>query len=189
MTKLNYDRPIFRYLDNLRREMRNAPAGAVPDDYGGVPVTVITGSGKPRKAPMPRLNELECEIASTMLEGLGAYIESDLAVFETMPTLKGKGKGNTAKAIAARNVAEKALVHACVRFLLQGLQSKQQGRDHLMKWYAWLGQAFEEIGEAGVCSAWDTLNNFAMKSASEQLEEIMEKVLAEPPDEASAKTP
>lgn len=189
MTKLNYDRPILRYLDNLRRELRTAPAGAVPGDYGGVPITVITGSGMPRKAPMPRLNDVESGIAYTMVEALGAYIESDLAVFETMPTFKGKGKGNTAKAIAARNVTEKALVYACVRFLLQGLQSKQQGRDQVLKWYAWLGKAFEEIGEAGPCSAWDTLNNFAMKAASEQLEEIMEKVLAEQPDEATAGKP
>lgn len=190
MTKLNHDRPIFRYLDNLRRELRKAPVGAVPAGYGGVPITLITGTGKPRKTPMPRLNEVESEIAYAMVEALSAYIESDLAVFATMPTLKDKGKGNTAKAIAARNITEKALVHSCVRFLLQGLQSKQQHRrDHVLKWYGWLGKAFEEIDEAGPCSAWDTLNNFAMKAASEQLDEIMAKVLAEQPDDAASGNP
>lgn len=184
MTKLNHDRPIFRYLDNLRREMRNAPAGAVPDDYGGVPITVITGSGKPRKKPMPRLNEVEAEIAFGLIEPLAAYVDADLAVFKTMPTLTDKGKGNTAKAVAARNVAEKSLVRACTRFLVQGLQSKQQGREQIMNWYGWLHTAFAEQGETGACSAWETLE-WAMKSASEQVEAIIDKALSPSADEAA----
>lgn len=178
MTKLNHDRPIFRYLDNLRREMRNAPAGAVPDDYGGVPITVITGTGKPRKAPMPRLTDVEADIAFGMVEALSAYIDADLKVIQTFPTLKSKAKGNTAKAVTARNVAEKALVKACTMFLIQSLQSKQQGREQVINWYAWLGNAFEEQGDTGPCSAWETLNNWAMKSASEQFEKLIDQALA-----------
>jgi len=188
MTKLNHDRPIFRYLDNLRREMRNAPAGAVPDDYGGVPITVVKGSGKPRKKPMPRLNDIEAEIAFGLIEPLAAYVNADLAVINTMPTLTSKGKGNTAKAVAARNLAEKALVRACARFLVQGLQSKQQGREQITSWYGWLHGAFEEQGETGACSAWETLH-WAMTSASEQVEEIIDKALnADSPGGVTVKT-
>lgn len=177
MTKLNHARPIFRYLDNLRREMRNAPAGAVPDDYGGEPITVVTRTGKPRKALMPRLTNTEAEIAFGMLEALSAYIDSDLAVIQTFPKLKAKGKGNTAMAMAARDVAEEALVKACAQFLIQGMQSKQQGREHLINWYGWLHDVFEEQGETGLCSAWETLNEWAMKSASEQVEKFIDHTL------------
>lgn len=175
MTKLNHDRPIFRYLDNVRREMRNAPAGTVPDDYGDVPITLVTGSGQPRNRQMPLLNEVESEIAFGMIEALSVYVDAELAVIATLPTRQRKGRGNKSKAIAARNIAEKKLVRSCARFLLQGMQSKQLGREQIMTWYGWLHGTFVELGATGACSAWETLNDWAMKSASEQVDELIEQ--------------
>ncbi|MFV8638109.1 hypothetical protein ACNRBS_01465 [Ralstonia pseudosolanacearum] len=165
MTKLNYGRPYFRLMDNLRREFNREHAGALPVVRPAPHRAQVTS--KPGRVQALQLSVLEIELALELFNALDSYLDASSNVFKAL----GPGKKRRLMGLRERlAAAEIRLVDAAKRCVSQMLLAKSSGNKSFLTWYRQLEGRFTE--SPGV---WDILNNFAMKHAVDAVHEILER--------------
>ena len=167
MTRLNFDRPYFRYIDNLRRELRRQADGRGPDVF----VTGLRPSvdSTRKSSDEPRLSKWEAGLALNLLNALGSYIE---ASSDLISALAPGRKGGYKTARKRRDEAETVLLSAAKRSVVQMVVSESQANSNFLMWYQELEHGFGNCGGEG---AWDILNNFAMREAAEAVETMLQE--------------
>ncbi len=163
MTKLKHSRPYLKYLDNLRRELQRDARRTDTLSFG----TAATTSSA--------LAQLDSSDAKHLLELLDALNEYLIAQHDTLCALAKKinSKRHTFSAARAKQkLAEEALLRVATKVAAIAFLGEMHGKGQMLKAYFDLAENMREVDE----SLWDTLHNFAMRTAIERLNNAIDSM-------------
>jgi len=163
MTKLNHSRPHLKYIDNLRRELQRDARRTDTLSFG----TDATAS--------PALAQLDSSDAKHLLELLDALNEYLIAQNETLSALAKKQNSKRltfSTASATQKLAEEALLRVATKVAAIAVLGEMHGKRQMLKAYFELAEYMREVDE----SIWDTMHNFAMRTAIERLNNAIDSM-------------
>lgn len=163
MTKLNRNRPLLRYLDNVRREMaihaRRTDTLLFGDSTSIAP--------RPKSDIFP-LTKAESDAISRFFEA----IENLLDVEAVLVNALGRNATRQAKRAARevnREAAEERLKGMATAFAAQMVLSGVDGRLNLLNLYKTMQTEYAEVAPF----LWETINDIAMKEAMQKISALV----------------
>ncbi len=164
MTKLNHNRPLLRYFDNIRREMAIDARRTDTLSFGGAERSAH-GAG----CDIFPLSSAETEVVLGFFGSIEHYLDVEIALITAAGVGASKHEKSAARSVSrdeAENRVKSAAVALSARMLLSGLE----GRMNLLNLYRQL----ESKLKADALYLWEFLNDQAMKEAMQQVSKVVE---------------
>ncbi|MDH6186902.1 hypothetical protein [Polaromonas sp. CG_23.6] len=164
MTKLNHNRPLLRYLDNIRREIAVEASKAdnlFRDTRASIPIA--EGNIFP-------LNAIESAVFSRFFSAIKNHLDIEFTLIAA--GIKGASRQSKLAAKQANpEAAEVQLKAAALAFSAQMFLSTLNGRMNLLNLYKTLE---EEIKNSDFF-LWKMINDVAMKDAMQEIAALVDK--------------
>ena len=159
MTKLNHNRPLLRYIDSVKRQIA-LDAQRERDFEGRDAQASLT---HPRDSIFPLLRD-EAGVVSLFFRAIEQYVEAESLVVAALAS-KSRAGAKVKEATQSRESAENQLVRAAAAFTAQTVLSALNGRMNLYNLYGKVKQGLSTDSPF----LWDTINDFAMRSAMQEV--------------------
>ena len=163
MTKINHNRPLLRFLDNYRRELKSQSNRATS--------TFPARPQKPNENPMPEVSEPASKIILSMFDAAEVYYDQFSAWLEvSFPGAKKATRRKSPELKKKLDQAEDQLVEACVALVLEGVQEHLRKEVGVVSWIDWLQKEAQRTNSSGL---YDILE-IGIKPAFERLDAAAE---------------
>jgi len=144
VTKLNYNRPNLKYLDNLKRELRledrPAPYWFKPDRIESFAVKLAEPESLPKHImEFGKLDRSQQEIAGCVIEAFGAYLDASTAVISLL--IGGKAKARKRAQLSQDAALESFVVSGAVLVgsIIENMVAKQHG------FWQWFQRFYDDL--------------------------------------------
>lgn len=164
MTKLNHNRPLLRYLDNIRREI------AVEASKTKTLFKDIRASTPTAKDDIFPLNAAESAVFVKFFSAIKGYIAVEAFLIAALVKRASK-KSKLAVKQADPEAAEVQLKAAALSFCAQMFLSGLEGRMNLLNLYKTL---MKEIKKSDFF-LWKLINDAAVKDAMQEIATVVDK--------------
>jgi hypothetical protein len=173
MTKLNHNRPLLRYLDNIRREMAIDARRTDTLSFGDVQPSVSSVN-----SDIFPLTSAESIAVSEFFSAIEHYLDVESKLITGLKAGASKQAKSAAKQVS-QNAAETRVKASAVVFSAQMVLSGLENRMNLFNLYRKLEKELREDAEF----LWELVNDIAMKEAMQKITAVIDRhVPANAPD-------
>jgi hypothetical protein len=165
MTKLNHDRPLLRYLDNIRREMAIDARRTDTLSFGDVQPSVSSVNSD--IFPLTPAESIE---VSEFFSAIEHYLDIESKVIVGLKAGASKQVKSAAKQVS-QHAADTRLKASAVVFSAQMVLSGLENRMNLLNLYKRLEKELREDAKF----LWELINDVAMKEAMQKITNVIER--------------
>ncbi len=163
MTKLNHDRPVLRYLDNIRRELAIDARRTDTLSFGGA-----QSSASRSASDIFPLTSAESSAVSEFFSSIENYLDVESKLITALKSGASKQAKSAAKQVS-QHTAENRLKASALVFSAKLVLSGLENRMNLLNLY----KALEKELREDAWSLWELINDIAMKEAMQKINTVI----------------